>query len=202
MRKHRLFGVVIAVLLAVGVITQRPSSSHPAAGIGFGHAGFQLVSDTAPARTTTTQAFHLVQAQAFLIRPSTASAGDTLIALSALMTPLPPIPPPPPPPPRPAARPPVTAASAGASSGAPPGSSSGDVWMELRQCESNGNYADDTGNGYYGAYQFSAATWQSLGLSGVPSDSPPDVQDQAAHELQARSGWGQWPSCSRRLGLT
>ena len=76
------------------------------------------------------------------------------------------------------------------------------MWAALRQCESSGNYADNTGNGYYGAYQFSLPTWQSLGLSGLPSDAPPSVQDQAAHELQARSGWGQWPVCSRRLGLT
>jgi hypothetical protein len=77
----------------------------------------------------------------------------------------------------------------------------GDVWAGLRQCESNGNYADNTGNGYYGAYQFSLATWRGLGLPGLPSDAPPAVQDQAARSLQARSGWGQWPTCSRRLRL-
>ena len=75
------------------------------------------------------------------------------------------------------------------------------MWAELRQCESGGNYAIDTGNGYYGAYQFSAATWHGLGLSGLPSQAPPSVQDTAAVELQARSGWGQWPACARRLGL-
>ena len=79
---------------------------------------------------------------------------------------------------------------------------SGDVWAELRRCESGGNYADDTGNGYYGAYQFSLATWRGLGFSGLPSAATPAVQDRAAQELQARSGWGQWPSCSRQLRLT
>lgn len=78
----------------------------------------------------------------------------------------------------------------------------GGVWAGLRQCESGGNYSDNTGNGYYGAYQFSLATWQGLGYSGLPSSAPPAVQDQAAQKLQARSGWGQWPACSRRLGLT
>jgi len=40
------------------------------------------------------------------------------------------------------------------------------TWLlELRDCESGGNYADDTGNGYYGAYQFSLGTWERLGLS-------------------------------------
>jgi hypothetical protein len=78
---------------------------------------------------------------------------------------------------------------------------SGGVWARLRQCESGGNYADDTGNGYYGAYQFSAGTWHGLGYAGLPSSATPAVQDQAAQKLQARSGWGQWPACSRRLGL-
>jgi hypothetical protein len=77
-----------------------------------------------------------------------------------------------------------------------------DVWAGLRRCESGGNYAENTGNGYYGAYQFSAATWHGLGFPGLPSDASPAVQDRAAQQLQARSGWGQWPSCSRRLRLT
>ena len=81
------------------------------------------------------------------------------------------------------------------------GSVSGGVWAGLRQCESGGNYADNTGNGYYGAYQFSLSTWHGLGFPGLPSDAPPAVQDQAAQQLQARSGWGQWPACSRLLRL-
>ena len=97
--------------------------------------------------------------------------------------------------PRPALRlhPPRPSAGGAASSG---------VWAGLRKCESGGNYADNTGNGYYGAYQFAAGTWHGLGYSGLPSSAPPAVQDQAAQKLQARSGWGQWPACSRRLGLT
>jgi len=79
--------------------------------------------------------------------------------------------------------------------------SSGDVWAALRECESGGNYAEDTGNGFYGAYQFAASTWTGLGYSGLPSDAPPAVQDAAAQQLQARSGWGQWPGCSAQLGL-
>jgi hypothetical protein len=77
----------------------------------------------------------------------------------------------------------------------------GGVWLELRDCESGDHYADDTGNGYYGAYQFSLGTWEGLGYSGLPSEASPAVQDEAARRLQARSGWGQWPACSRRLGL-
>ncbi len=76
-----------------------------------------------------------------------------------------------------------------------------DEWARLRQCESGDDYAVDTGNGYYGAYQFSASTWHGLGFSGLPSQAPAAMQDQAAQQLQARSGWGQWPACSRDLGL-
>jgi|HubBroStandDraft_1064217.scaffolds.fasta_scaffold69226_2 hypothetical protein len=81
---------------------------------------------------------------------------------------------------------------------APP---AGGVWSELRDCESGGNYAEDTGNGYYGAYQFALSTWYGLGFSGLPSDASPATQDEAAQMLQARSGWGQWPACSYELGL-
>jgi resuscitation-promoting factor RpfB len=77
----------------------------------------------------------------------------------------------------------------------------GGVWAELRNCESGGDYSADTGNGYYGAYQFLLSTWEDLGFSGLPSNAPPAEQDQAAQELQARSGWGQWPACAAELGL-
>ena len=76
-----------------------------------------------------------------------------------------------------------------------------DVWQRLRACESGDNYGIATGNGYYGAYQFTARTWQGLGYSGLPHQAPPQVQDEAAQRLQARSGWGQWPSCSRKIGV-
>src|SRR5688572_17164377 len=77
----------------------------------------------------------------------------------------------------------------------------GDVWSRLRQCESGSRYARNTGNGYYGAYQFKPSTWRSLGYRGLPHRASPAVQDRAARRLQARHGWGQWPACSRRLGL-
>lgn len=76
-----------------------------------------------------------------------------------------------------------------------------DVWARLRRCEAGGDYRRNSGNGYYGAYQFSAATWRSLGYPGLPHQAPPEVQDEAAQKLQRRSGWGQWPACSRRIGV-
>ena len=78
----------------------------------------------------------------------------------------------------------------------------GDVWLQLRLCESGGDYTKNTGNGYYGAYQFSPGTWDSMGTGyGYAHEAPPEVQDSAAQRLQARSGWGQWPSCARKMGL-
>lgn len=74
-----------------------------------------------------------------------------------------------------------------------------DVWAKLRRCEAGGDYRRNSGNGYYGAYQFSASTWRSLGYPGWPHQAPPAVQDDAARRLQQRSGWGQWPACSRRI---
>ena len=80
-------------------------------------------------------------------------------------------------------------------------STAGGVWAELRNCESGGNYSANTGNGFYGAYQFSQQTWTDLGMPGSPNLAPPSMQDAAAQKLQAASGWGQWPACAAALGL-
>jgi len=75
-----------------------------------------------------------------------------------------------------------------------------DVWARLRHCESGGRYDINTGNGFYGAYQFLPRTWRNLGYPGLPHEATPEMQDEAARKLQTRSGWGQWPVCSRRIG--
>ncbi len=94
-----------------------------------------------------------------------------------------------------APKPAVSAASSGAVVG-------GDVWAALAQCESGGNPGIVSSNGlYYGLYQFSLGTWQAMGGSGLPSNASAAEQTQRAQALQARSGWGQWPACSRKLGL-
>ncbi len=73
--------------------------------------------------------------------------------------------------------------------------------VALRQCESNGNYRAATGNGYYGANQFSPATWRSLGYGGLPHQAPPAVQDAAAAKLWSLAGWRPWPGCRAKLRL-
>jgi hypothetical protein len=76
-----------------------------------------------------------------------------------------------------------------------------DELTKLRFCEASGRYATNTGNGFYGAYQFDAQTWRGLGLGGLPHQAPPDLQDAAASALEQTRGWQPWPSCSRQLGL-
>jgi peptidoglycan hydrolase-like protein with peptidoglycan-binding domain len=76
-----------------------------------------------------------------------------------------------------------------------------DDLARLRACESGGNYSTNTGNGFYGAYQFDLGTWNGLGYSGRPSDASPATQDAAARTLQSQRGWSPWPACSHRLGL-
>ncbi|MBI3983707.1 resuscitation-promoting factor [Candidatus Microgenomates bacterium] len=81
----------------------------------------------------------------------------------------------------------------------------GDVWAALRQCECGGDYGCNTGNGFYGAYQFDYSTWQSNAPSSYrdmyPHQAPPNIQDAAAQNLQSRRGWYPWPACARKLGL-
>jgi resuscitation-promoting factor RpfB len=100
---------------------------------------------------------------------------------------------------RPAPAPRASRAAAPRSRAVP---ATGDVWAALARCESGGNAQAVSRSGkYFGAFQFSLATWQSLGYSGRPTDHPYATQLQAAQKLQARSGWGQWPVCARKLGL-
>lgn len=97
---------------------------------------------------------------------------------------------------------PAPVASTGAGAAAGGGGVGGDVWAALAQCESGGNPSIVSRNGlYHGLYQFSVSTWQSVGGTGLPSQASAAEQTERAQILQARSGWGQWPACSRKLGL-
>ena len=95
--------------------------------------------------------------------------------------------------------------SGGSASGGSAGTNDGpvgdDVWAKLAQCESGGNPATNTGNGFYGMYQFTLETWQSLGGTGYPHEADAATQTAMAKKLQAQAGWGQWPGCADKLGL-
>ncbi len=76
------------------------------------------------------------------------------------------------------------------------------VWDRLAQCESGGNWAINTGNGYYGGLQFSLGTWQGLGGTGLPSNHSRETQIAIATKLRnASGGYGAWPGCAAKLGL-
>jgi LysM repeat protein len=70
----------------------------------------------------------------------------------------------------------------------------GDVFARIRAKESGGNYSTNTGNGYYGAYQFSLGTWRGVGGTGLPSDASPAEQDMRAQMLYNQRGCSPWPN--------
>jgi uncharacterized protein YabE (DUF348 family) len=80
-----------------------------------------------------------------------------------------------------------------------PSVASNSVWDKIAECESGGNWHINTGNGYYGGLQFSAATWRSVGGPGLPHQHSRETQIKYAEILQARSGWGQWGCAHARF---
>ncbi|WIE65155.1 transglycosylase family protein [Curtobacterium sp. MCLR17_036] len=85
---------------------------------------------------------------------------------------------------------------------APANAASGSTWDALAQCESGGNWAINTGNGYYGGLQFSLGTWQANGGAGNPASASREAQIAVAERVLASQGWGAWPACSAKLGLS
>lgn len=79
--------------------------------------------------------------------------------------------------------------------------SSDDAFIQLSYCEAGGKPATNTGNGYYGMYQFDIGTWGGYGGYARADLAPAEVQIAKAKETQARRGWSPWPACARKLGL-
>lgn len=82
----------------------------------------------------------------------------------------------------------------------PPGS----VWDVLAQCEAGGNWAINTGNGFYGGVQFDYGTWlrHGGGKYAPRADlATREEQIEIAKKTQAAQGWGAWPACTARMGL-
>jgi hypothetical protein len=72
-------------------------------------------------------------------------------------------------------------------------------WRALARCESSNNPRAVNPAGYYGLYQFSPATWRSVGGSGLPSRASAAEQTTRAQILFRRSGSSPWPNCGRHL---
>jgi uncharacterized protein YabE (DUF348 family) len=77
------------------------------------------------------------------------------------------------------------------------------VWDQLAQCESGGNWAINSGNGYYGGLQFNLQTWHAYGGTGYPNENSRETQIAVAERVRDANGggYGSWPACSQQLGL-
>jgi hypothetical protein len=76
-------------------------------------------------------------------------------------------------------------------------------WDKVASCESGGNWAINTGNGYQGGLQFSPGTWTSHGGGEyAPSAhmASKDEQIAVAERVLGSQGRGAWPVCGRGLG--
>ncbi|WNG91951.1 resuscitation-promoting factor [Mycobacterium sp. ITM-2016-00318] len=83
--------------------------------------------------------------------------------------------------------------------------SNGGTWDALAGCEAGGNWAINTGNGYFGGVQFDQNTWERNG--GLRYAARADLatreeQIAIAEVTRARQGWGAWPVCSGRVGAS
>lgn len=73
-------------------------------------------------------------------------------------------------------------------------------WDAIAACESGGNWAINTGNGYYGGLQFSPATWASNGGVGNPAHASREEQIRVAENVLATQGLKAWPKCGAKAG--
>jgi hypothetical protein len=78
---------------------------------------------------------------------------------------------------------------------ASPGVAAGGELSSIKACESGGNYSTNTGNGFYGAYQFDLSTWHAAGGTGNPAAASPAEQDAAAARWIASGHRSAWPNC-------
>lgn len=85
-----------------------------------------------------------------------------------------------------------------------PAVTGGSVWDSIAQCESGGNWAINTGNGFYGGLQFTASTWAAYGgtaYAPTANLASREQQIDIAKKVQAGQGWGAWPACTASLGI-
>jgi len=94
------------------------------------------------------------------------------------------------------------ALSATAANAAVPTATSTSTWDALAQCESGGNWSINTGNGFSGGLQFTPSTWAAFGGTGSAADATREQQIVVAENVQASQGWGAWPACAAKLGLS
>jgi LysM repeat protein len=84
----------------------------------------------------------------------------------------------------------------------PANAAPGSTWDALAECESGGNWGTSTGNGFSGGLQFTPSTWAAFGGQGAPQDASREQQIAVAENVLDGQGWGAWPACSAKLGLS
>ncbi|GAC85754.1 transglycosylase family protein [Gordonia paraffinivorans] len=75
-------------------------------------------------------------------------------------------------------------------------------WNQVAQCESGGNWAINTGNGYHGGLQFSPSTWTAHGggeFAPTADQATREEQIVVAERVLANQGKGAWPTCGTVL---
>lgn len=79
------------------------------------------------------------------------------------------------------------------------------VWDTVASCESGGNWAINTGNGFFGGLQFTNKTW--VGFGGRAYAPRADLASRTeqifiAGRVVAHQGPGAWPVCGAKSGLS
>jgi resuscitation-promoting factor RpfA len=80
---------------------------------------------------------------------------------------------------------------------ATPANASSVNWDAIAHCESGGNWATNTGNGFYGGLQFTMSTWHANGGSGSPQNASRSEQIAVAERVLQTQGIGAWPVCGK-----
>jgi hypothetical protein len=96
---------------------------------------------------------------------------------------------------------PTTAAPDPVDVAGPANATRASTWDRLAQCESSGDWAANTGNGFSGGLQFTPATWRAYGGHGDAHTATRTEQVTVAERVQADQGWDAWPACSAKLDL-
>ncbi len=175
----------------------------PIALVAVTAGGATFASASEPFEATTTsflEQYHEVRAQdRGEVTLANVEALAEAVAPTTTVAPPATTPPPPPPttvaPPAPAPAPQPVASGSGYNDPNNPA-----AWDRLAQCESGGNWAANTGNGYYGGIQFSISSWQAVGGTGRPDQASRETQIAMGQRLWNQGGWVHWPACSSKLG--
>ncbi len=72
-------------------------------------------------------------------------------------------------------------------------------WDGVAACESGGNWAINTGNGFRGGLQFTDSTYAAYGGTGSANNATKAEQIRVAENVLAGQGVGAWPVCGARL---